>query len=152
VLNFHDQEKYKMTKSQPIKITGQDGMLGRLVTASAPAELKARAEDFLRNGVTGHSIKELQRAYNGLLAAQTILGPVHRDFRNSLESARKTLVDFQKIATKRELMLDICREELAPEFKKCLDIFKQLASSEIWAEAEPILVDMWERMKGEVKS
>lgn len=128
------------------------GLVESLKHISAPDDLKEKAEDFLRNGLTGHSIEEVRRAYNGLITAQIILGPVHRDFRNSLESARKSLADFQKVVTKRDVWWEVCREELAPQMEKNRDIFRKYATPEVWAQVGPMFEELVARLRREWKA
>lgn len=137
------------SKKPPFDLSKLLGMLDHLRTVSAPDDLKERARDFLQNGLTGHSIADVQRAYNGLLAAQTCLGPVHRDIRNSLESARKTLADFQKVVTKRDCLFELAREELVPVWEQIQDIFRQYATAEQRELTEPWFAKVLALLKGE---
>jgi hypothetical protein len=84
-------------KSQPTKCQSPKPLLQALQEATADSRAKSKAFHFLRTDLsTLHTESEFKKSFDGLFAAQQILGPLDSNYRRCLAEMGKTLAFYSK--------------------------------------------------------
>lgn len=127
------------------RIAPSKNMWDALEGAGAPKDVYHKAKQFLDMDLG--SVKndvDFARAYDGLLAAQKILIPIHPYYRDFLFQARKTLDSYrvaQTALTPKEWVKRVQRL-----FEKTISIYKQYVPQDVWdstaAEAKKIFTNL----------